>query len=211
MKKNQKKDEEEEEKKRRMRLRGELPKEEEEEDEDWDPEPILACEYLNDGSGRFIVTSQGPFVGYYYVCDFKQERPMQAVEIPRNTVCRFIDRSPSGQFLVLACDNGEVQIRNAERPEKSLQIKMHDAQQGRITSARFDKEERMMLTSGEDGLVYIHLVDRENVVKESGFDPLADVEGVDFMAEQNREELKQEKTRAFFEDNPPLFAELDRD
>ena len=46
MKKNQKKDEEEEEKKRRMRLRGELPKEEEEEEEDWDPEPILACNYL---------------------------------------------------------------------------------------------------------------------------------------------------------------------
>lgn len=57
MKKNQKKDEEEEEKKRRMRLRGELPKEEEELEEDWEPEPILACNYCNDGSGRFIVSS----------------------------------------------------------------------------------------------------------------------------------------------------------
>jgi hypothetical protein len=57
MKKNQKKDEEEEEKKRRMRLRGELPKEEEEQEEDWDPEPIHACMYMNDGTGRFLVSS----------------------------------------------------------------------------------------------------------------------------------------------------------
>lgn len=57
MKKNQKKDPEEEEKKKRMRLRGELPKEEDEPEEDWDPEPIHACIYMNDGSGRFIITS----------------------------------------------------------------------------------------------------------------------------------------------------------
>lgn len=44
-----------------MRLRGELPKEEEEEEEDWDPEPINTCTYMNDGSGRFIITSEGQF------------------------------------------------------------------------------------------------------------------------------------------------------
>jgi len=70
MKKNQKKDEEEEEKKRRMRLRGELPKEEEEEDEDWEPEAIHAISYLNDGTGRYMVASQGQFAGWLYVCDF---------------------------------------------------------------------------------------------------------------------------------------------
>ena len=76
MKKNQKKDPEEEEKKKRMRLRGELPKEEDEPEEDWDPEAILACIYLNDGSGRFIITSQGLFSGFYYVCDFNNQRPL---------------------------------------------------------------------------------------------------------------------------------------
>ena len=40
-----------------MRLRGELPKEEDEPEEDWGSEPILACNYVNDGSGRFIVAS----------------------------------------------------------------------------------------------------------------------------------------------------------
>jgi hypothetical protein len=40
-----------------MRLRGELPKEEDEPEEDWDPEPILACIYTNDGTNRFIIVS----------------------------------------------------------------------------------------------------------------------------------------------------------
>ena len=57
MKKNQKKDPEEEEKKKRMRLRGELPNERDEPEEDWLPEPIIACIYMSDNSGRFIITS----------------------------------------------------------------------------------------------------------------------------------------------------------
>lgn len=108
MKKNQKKDEEEEEKKRRMRLRGELPKEEEEQEEDWDPEPILACNYLNDGNGRFIVSSMGLFSGYVYICDFNQPRPLKAYEVPKSTFCKYIERSPSEQFLIMAFENGEI-------------------------------------------------------------------------------------------------------
>ena len=107
MKKNQKKDEEEEEKKRRMRLRGELPKEEEEEEEDWDPEPILACQYLSDGSGRFMITSQGLFSGYFYMCDFTQERPLKAVEI-NQTNCPYLDMSISGDLMAMGYVNGEV-------------------------------------------------------------------------------------------------------
>lgn len=53
-----------------MRLRGELPKEEEEEEEDWDPEPLNAISYLNDGTGRFMITSQGLYSGFLYICDF---------------------------------------------------------------------------------------------------------------------------------------------
>jgi hypothetical protein len=96
MKKNQKKDPEEEEKKKRMRLRGELPKEEDEPEEDWAPEPISAAVYLNDGSGRFLITSQGLFSGFYYICDFNNLRPLQAVAIPKVSLCCLIDYSPSG-------------------------------------------------------------------------------------------------------------------
>lgn len=79
-----------------MRLRGELPKEEDEPEEDWAPEPIYACQYLHDGTGRFMVTSQGLFSGFYYVCDFNQLRPLQAIPIPKHTLCKYLDYSPTG-------------------------------------------------------------------------------------------------------------------
>jgi WD40 repeat protein len=128
MKKNQKKDPEEEEKKKRMRLRGELPKEEDEPEEDWDPEPIHSCIYHNDGTGSFIITSQGLFSGYYYICDFNSLRPLHAIPIPKTSLCRYLDYSPSGQFFLMGYDNGEVHLKHVDQPNKYMQIKMHDGQ-----------------------------------------------------------------------------------
>jgi hypothetical protein len=71
-----------------MRLRGELPKEDLDEEEDWDPESILTLNYLNDGSGKFMVSSQGLFAGYIYVCDFDSERPLKAIETSKQTLCK---------------------------------------------------------------------------------------------------------------------------
>lgn len=38
-----------------------------------------------------------------------------------------METSPSGDFLALGFDNGEVQIRCFEKPEKFMSIKKHDA------------------------------------------------------------------------------------
>jgi len=88
---------------------------------------------------------------------------------------------------------------------------MHDGHTGKITSVKFDKDERMVLTTGEDGLIYIHLIDKENIKKEATYNPLEGVEGVDFMAESQREEIRLEKVKEFFEANPPYFIEFDYD
>ena len=209
MKKNQKKDEEEEEKKRRMRLRGELPKEEEEQEEDWAPEPILACIYLADG--RFIVTSQGAFSGFYYVCDFNNHRPLLAVQMPTTTLCRYLDISPSGQFLLLGCDNGEIQVRDIDRQEKYLQIKMHDGHVGRITAFKLDKDEKFAITTAEDGLMYIHQIDKDNIRKEAVFDPFDGVDNLEYIPEITKDEIREEKFKEFFEGNPAYFGEIDRE
>ena len=103
-----------------MRLRGELPKEEDEPEENWDPEPILDCLYTQDGTGRFLITSQGLFQGFYYICDFNLPRPLQAVVIPRESLCINLDYSPSGQFLVMGYENGEAQLRLTDAPQRYL-------------------------------------------------------------------------------------------
>ncbi len=34
-------------------------------------------------------------------------RPLKAIEVPSNSLCRYIELSPSGELLVLGFDNGE--------------------------------------------------------------------------------------------------------
>lgn len=72
---------------------------------------------------------------------------------------------------------------------------MHDGHNGKITGIRFDKEEKYIMTSAEDGLMYIHQIDKECLKKEALFNPLAGVEGAEFMAESQREDITFEKTK----------------
>ncbi len=85
---------------------------------------------------------------------------------------------------------------------------MHDAQAGKITSIRFDKDEKFIVSTAEDGLIYIHLIDKENILKEASFQPLEGIEGIDYMAESQKEEIKADKMQEFFDQNPPYFAEV---
>lgn len=64
---------------------------------------------------------------------------------------------------------------------------------------RFDKDEKFIVSTGRDGLIYIHLIDKENILKEALFQPLEGVEGIDYMAESQKEEIRADKMREFFE------------
>ena len=86
---------------------------------------------------------------------------------------------------------------------------MHDGHNGKITAMRFDKEEKYIMTSGEDGLMYIHQIDKECLKKEALFNPLAGIEGAEFMAESQKEDIAFEKTKQFMLDNQPYFPEID--
>ncbi len=86
---------------------------------------------------------------------------------------------------------------------------MHDGQQGLITSIKFDKEEKYLMTTAEDGHMYIHQLDKECIRKEALFDPFAGIEGIDFMPESTKEDIKFEKTKQFLLDNQPYFPEVD--
>ena len=95
-----------------------------------------------------------------------------------------MDISPSGEFFTFGFENGEVQVRNFEKPEKYMTLKMHDGQLGRITAVKFDKDEKFILTTGEDGVMFAHLIDRENIKKEALFDPLEGVENLEYLPEE---------------------------
>ena len=113
--------------------------------------------------------------------------------IPSTTVCRYLEISPSGQFLLLGMENGEVQIRSVDNLDKYMRIKMHDGQTGRITSLQMDRDEKLVVTTGEDGIMYVHQVDKDNIRKEAVFDPFADVENLEYIPEITKDEIRQQK------------------
>jgi len=125
MKKNQKKDEEEEEKKRRARLRGELKNEDNEEEEDWEPEGITKICYneADDAKNCFIVGTKGQYKGFYYLCNFDSPRPLKAIAIEEQLSFCQLQFNNTGEFLIMALDNGEIRLINMKFPERSLVIK----------------------------------------------------------------------------------------
>ena len=47
---------------------------------EWDPAPISAVAYLDEEAGKFICAVEGEYVGYYYICKFGGDRPMDAIQ-----------------------------------------------------------------------------------------------------------------------------------
>lgn len=134
MKKNQQKDEAEEEKKRRMRLRGELPPEEDEPEENWDPESVrtVVPYTAEDGTKNFIVSSQGQFNGFIYLCNIDQIRPFKAIEIKAALLVTFMElnKSSTGNILTIGYNDGSVEnVINMDFDRRQL-TKMHDAHNG---------------------------------------------------------------------------------
>jgi len=181
MKKNQKKDEEEEERKRRLRLRGQLVEGDDDEEEDWEPEAITAICYVPEQPNQFIVGSKGQYAGFFYLCDFTAERPIQAFEMPKETTIRYISYNNFGDLLNMGLANGEIRVSHSSNPRAFLSIKEHDGEIGSISSAKLSYDERFLVSTGYDGLIFVHTIDKFMIQQESKFDPLEGVEGTDFM------------------------------
>jgi hypothetical protein len=62
-------------------------------------------------------------------------------------------------------------------------IKQHDAHAGGISGAKFSFDERCLVTTGRDGMVFVHAIDKYMVIQEFQFNPLDGVAGIDFMPE----------------------------
>ena len=88
---------------------------------------------------------------------------------------------------------------------------MHDGHQGVVTAFRLDKDEKYAVTTGEDGLMFVYQIDSVNIKREALFDPFAGIEGIDYMPEATKEDIREEKTKQMMLDNEPYFSEVNPD
>lgn len=92
-----------------------------------------------------------------------------------------------------------------------LAIKIHDGHSGAITAFRMDKEEKYVMTTGEDGLMFIHQIDCDNIRREALFDPFVGIAGLEFMPEATKEEMRDDKWKQLLKDHEPYFPQIDKE
>ena len=153
--------------------------------------------------------SRGQYAGFFYLCDLEKERPILAYEMPKDTVIRYISFNNFGDLLNIGLQNGEIRISYGSNPKAFLSIKEHDGEIGQISAAKLSYDERFLVSTAYDGLVFVHTLDKFMIQQESGFNPLEGVDGTDFMPEDQIKDIKQQKINTFQRDNPPNLPEVD--
>lgn len=129
--------------------------------------------------------------------------------MPKETTIKYISYNNFGDLLNIGLANGEIRISHASNPPVFLSIKEHDGEIGSISAAKLSYDERFLVSTGYDGLIFIHTIDKFMIQQESKFDPLEGVEGTDFMPDDQVESIKVEKTTQFQADNPPNIPDID--
>lgn len=71
--------------------------------------------------------------------------------------------SPSEKFLITGTENGRVQIRLLEVPEKYMEIPMN-GRGGSITSAQMNATDKLVMSSGSDGSFALRQLDIDQVI-----------------------------------------------
>jgi len=196
-----------------MRLRGELPAEEDEPEEDWDPEPIrtILPFTTREGDMQFIVSSEGKFNGWIYLCSVDVERPVKAVEIKPGVMVTRMEwlSSKAGELLAISYDDGDIELVVDFNFDRRMSVKYHDAHIGQVTAFALNKEENFFLSAGRDGLIYVHLFDKICAIEESKFDPLGTVEGANFMPSEEKAEVRNRKLKEYQSSHQPVFPAID--
>lgn len=212
MQKNQQKDPEEEEKKRRMRLRGELPPEEEEEEEVWNPAPLrtIIPYDAEDGTKQYLVSTEGQFGGFMYVCNLDVMRPLKAIPCSKgDTLITSMKASKDakGEVITITYTDGEVEVVVDRKFERRMSIKNHDVTIGHLTATTFNRDDSFFFTVGQDGLIFVYQFDKDAAVEEVKYDPLTEVEGANFLPPDEKEKAYVKKLNEYHEKNPTILPE----
>jgi S-adenosylhomocysteine hydrolase len=108
-----------------------------------------------------------------------------------------LDRGLDNDMITIGYDNGLIEIVIDFNFDKRLINKFHDGKYGEITSAILNKDENFMISSGKDGLIYVHQFDKKCAVLEAKKDLLHGIEGVNFMAKDDKLKLEAKKLNEF--------------
>lgn len=130
--------------------------------------------------------------------------------MPATTQINFMNFNAMNDTLVIGFKNGDIRLSTPEFPKNHLSIKQHDGYSGHITSAKMSHDERFIVSSGSDGLIFIHLIDKFMIQQEARFDPRDGIDGIEFMPEAQKKQSLIDAVVKFQDENQTNIPEVDK-
>lgn len=127
---------------------------------EWEPASVSAVIYLDEDEGKFLCASEGQYAGYYYICQFDQRRPIQAVPCTKD-ITRYFNIPRDSGLLISGTETGEVYIRPLNNMETFSVLKNHDQNTGRVVGALLNPSRTAIITAAEDATVITKAIDLE--------------------------------------------------
>ena len=78
-----------------------------------------------------LVSVEGRYLGYLYVINWKEERPVESIKIPKIPASR-IKFVENNEILLVGYDNGGYTIHHSFDFEKYLRMYVHDKDYGKL-------------------------------------------------------------------------------
>mmetsp|Transcript_16248 Transcript_16248/g.13872 ORF Transcript_16248/g.13872 Transcript_16248/m.13872 type:complete len:351 (-) Transcript_16248:313-1365(-) len=119
-------------------------------EEEWDPAPVLACSYLDTEGSKFVCSAADKYLGYFYICNFDEDRPIQEIKVTPHPY-RFFKFFDSYTILLGGHDHGSFVFKRKENWEPYLAKACHDRDYGRVRKVELSYDHKLILTASEDG------------------------------------------------------------
>lgn len=114
-------------------------------DVEWEPAPILNAIYFDTECSKVLCSVDGNFLGNFYVIDFTKERPIAAIEAPKNRT-NYLGFSESHDLIFTGYRNGICEIRNKLNPTFYLKKSCFDQDYGVVRKLSLNIENSVLLT-----------------------------------------------------------------
>lgn len=133
------------------------------EDAEWEPAPILSVLYNDPENKHYIATVDGKYLGFIYIIDPNQERPIRSYKIPK-VPCRFLKYVGRNEYLLLGFSDGSCEIRVKADINNCLRIQKHDRDYGKIRGLGFNHSKTAFFSVGEDSCLFAYKCDFESIL-----------------------------------------------
>lgn len=130
----------------------------EQQEVEWDPASISAVIYMDEEKGKFLCSAEGQYAGYYYICQFGERRPLEAIPSTKD-ITRYFSMPRDSNLLISGTENGEVYLRPLNNMETFACLKNHDQNTGRVVGALLNPSRSAIITAAEDATVVTKAID----------------------------------------------------